>query len=465
MLRAPDTDRLVLSTARRLLTLADTDPISPTFGCFDRDYWHHKAVKDFPGATYQMALLPLAMLYRTPFPGNDFAGEPFLLRIVLGAMRFWARIQRPSGAVDEWFPGEYSQVATAASSYAVAEAIRTLTEPGPGCAPREMFADLFPSLKRAARWLASHPTEWVSNHRASAVAALETIAVLTQTSSFRDAARSELAALLARQDPEGWFPEYGSSDPGYLGITCGWLARYHLLSRDMRAREALDRALAFLGHFLTPGGVFAGPVGARDTTYLLLTGPLLAPRECPSARPLAARCLDAVRKGQLAASDSVEDRYLAFSFGPDVVQALLLGDDPGAAVPLEPHCRHLPRAGLLSVRSEALHTVVGLAKGGVLVAGSVASDRTILWDSGWQIVDATGATWTSSWPGSSQVFALVLDPAGESSVEIDGPFLRMDYSRPLEQLVIPFRCFTALFADSEFVMAPFSRWIKGRRLL
>lgn len=464
MIQTPDVHRMLGAIARRLLTLADRDAMSPTYGCFDRAYWHYKTVRDFPSGAYQVALLPLALLYRTPFPGNALAGEERILHLVLGAARYWGRLQR-NGSVDEWYPGERSQVATASTTYAIAEAIRVLSAPGPRAVHPEAFSDIVPALRRAADWLSSHPDDWVANHRAAAVAALETVHVVTGAARYRDAARAELAALLARQDPEGWFPEYGSADPGYLGVTCAWLARYHALSQDQRARESLDRALAFLSYFLGPGGAFAGPIGVRDAAYLPLLGPLVTPFECPAARPLAARCLEALARGQLTGAEEVDDRYLAFFFAADAVQALLLGEDPGPAVAPGPHAKHLPRAGLISLRSAALHLMVGLHKGGTLLAGAVAEDRAILLDAGWQALDVDGDVWTSSWPGSSQVFALTVDLAGESSVEVDGPFHRMDYARPLERMLIPFRLFTTLFADSELVMGPFTRWAKGPRLL
>jgi len=465
VITAPEVVRLGTSTARRLLTLADRDPVSLTFGCFDRNYWHYKILKDFPSATFQQAILPLALLYRTPFPGNDLAGEPHLAHLLSGAIRYWCRLQGASGSFDEWFPGEYSQVATAFTSYAVAETIRILSSPGQFGVSRQQFSDVFPHLKRAAEWLIRHPTDWVSNHRAGTVAALETIHSLTGVPKYRDAARSELAMLLTRQDPEGWFPEYGNSDPGYLGITCAWLARYYRLSQDQRAREALERALSFLTLFLGPGGVFAGPIGGRDATYLLLGGPFLAPPECPSARPLAARCLAALCKNQLAGPDTIDDRYLAFFFAPDLIQTMILADEPGTAPEVPAHARHLPRAGLISVRNGSFHVMVGLSKGGTLYAGSVRADRPILWDAGWQAIDDEGNVWASSWPGTSQVFGLTLEPTGDSSVEIDGPFHRIDYSRPLEQFLIPFRIFTTLCSGTEAIMAPFASWLKGPRLL
>jgi hypothetical protein len=109
--------------------------------------------------------------------------------------------------------------------------------------------------------------------------------------------------------------------------------------------------------------------------------------------------------------------------------------------------------------------MIALSKGGALLAGSVRADRPVLWDAGWQATDDHGTVWASSWPGSSRVFALTLEPAGLTSVEIDGPFHRVDYSRPLERWLVPFRLLSKALADVEPIMGPFSRWLKGPRIL
>ena len=32
----------ILTKSQRIFTALDRDPNSPTFGCFDRDFWHYK---------------------------------------------------------------------------------------------------------------------------------------------------------------------------------------------------------------------------------------------------------------------------------------------------------------------------------------------------------------------------------------------------------------------------------------
>ena len=36
-----------LADIPKILTLQDRNPHSPTYGCFDRNYWHYKII-DFP---------------------------------------------------------------------------------------------------------------------------------------------------------------------------------------------------------------------------------------------------------------------------------------------------------------------------------------------------------------------------------------------------------------------------------
>ncbi len=59
----------------RLLSLLDRDPFSPTFGCFDRPFWHYKTCTDFPSAIYQQGLLPLVLLYKHDVPDCPLHGS------------------------------------------------------------------------------------------------------------------------------------------------------------------------------------------------------------------------------------------------------------------------------------------------------------------------------------------------------------------------------------------------------
>ena len=48
----------------QLLTLQDRNPHSPTYGCFDRNFWQYRKV-DFPTGMAQEFVYPLALAYST----------------------------------------------------------------------------------------------------------------------------------------------------------------------------------------------------------------------------------------------------------------------------------------------------------------------------------------------------------------------------------------------------------------
>ena len=61
----------VISQIPRLLSLLDKNPVSSTFGCFDREFWHY-ATTDCPSARKQEAVLTLALLYKMKYPKNPY---------------------------------------------------------------------------------------------------------------------------------------------------------------------------------------------------------------------------------------------------------------------------------------------------------------------------------------------------------------------------------------------------------
>ena len=56
--------------------LAGSHPVSPTYGCFDRAYWHYRMI-DFPCGMSQEFVLPLALVWSMPdLPGNVYHQDP-----------------------------------------------------------------------------------------------------------------------------------------------------------------------------------------------------------------------------------------------------------------------------------------------------------------------------------------------------------------------------------------------------
>ena len=55
----------------KLLTQQDRNPHSPTYGCFDRNFWQYKII-DFPSGMSQEFVWPLALVYDLPLPNNPY---------------------------------------------------------------------------------------------------------------------------------------------------------------------------------------------------------------------------------------------------------------------------------------------------------------------------------------------------------------------------------------------------------
>ena len=64
-----------LAAMPRLLGAIDRNPFRPTYGCFDRQYWHYRT-SSFPSEMYQEGVLPLALVCATSPAGQPLARRP-----------------------------------------------------------------------------------------------------------------------------------------------------------------------------------------------------------------------------------------------------------------------------------------------------------------------------------------------------------------------------------------------------
>jgi len=245
-----------LSQAYRILGLGDRDPHSPTYGCFDRYYWHYRQV-DFVNARFQEASHYLALLYHYPHPQNRFHHQSQIAEWANAAVRFWARIQRGDGSFDEYWPFERSFCVTSFTLYAATETCRLLSLSPPETA-----------VRKAAIWLANHENPLVLNQMAASAVALYLSGELLRDDSILAAARKRIDRVLSLQNPAGYFEEYGGYDIGYLSITLSCLAKYYERSGDERLVAAMQRGFRFLDDKIAQNGTFDYQSTSRKTQYL-----------------------------------------------------------------------------------------------------------------------------------------------------------------------------------------------------
>lgn len=240
----------------KLLTLLDRNPHSPTYGCFDRNFWHYKII-DFPSGMAQEFVYPLALAYDTNCPDNPYYHNTAVKNWVEAAIHYAVRSSHNNGASDDYFPFEQAAGATAFSLLACVKSYQLL-----GLHNYAMLK----FFEKRADWLAHHQESGrLSNHHALIILCLETLSHLLNSSKWDRAKALRLERLLEWQSQEGWFPEYEGSDPGYLSLTITCLAQIYQFRTDTRLKEALIKAVEFAGYFLHPDGSYGGEYASRNT--------------------------------------------------------------------------------------------------------------------------------------------------------------------------------------------------------
>src|SRR5919204_3180782 len=233
----------------KLLTLQDRNPHSPTFGCFDRNYWHYKTA-DFPCGMSQEFVWPLALAVASDLPNNAYRDNEAIRRCVRAGILFAARSSHRDGSCDDYFPNERAIGATAFSLLACAEAYQLI-----GMQSNEALE----FFQCRARWLAHREeTGRLSNHHALIALGLDVVGRLCKIDIFATARDERLRKLLSSQRSEGWFPEYDGFDPGYDTLTLSCLARLHEINPTRDLENAIRASLSLLSNFVHPDGSFGG---------------------------------------------------------------------------------------------------------------------------------------------------------------------------------------------------------------
>lgn len=355
----------------RILLMIDKNPLSPTYGSFDREYWHYRTL-DFPCGMNQEFCLALAMAWTTQHPANPYHHNDRVRDLVEGSLQFAARSAHRDGSCDDYFPYEKALGATVFSLYAMTESYLILgLENDP----------LLDFLARRGQWLLDHnETGQLANHQALAALGLANVHRLTGDARFLAGSNQYRDRTLAWQHAEGWFQEYEGADPGYHSCSIDFLAKLRQKTGDAALDTPLARAVTFAAHFIHPDGSYAGEYGSRNTYHFYPHGFELLARETP----------DALRIVQLYLTHGLprrtryfnDDNRMCAHYVYDWFQAWRdYADVPGRAQsswPAETRTRYFEAAGLLVRQSPSAAVVVAPRKGGVIKitgpAGPVYSD-------------------------------------------------------------------------------------------
>jgi hypothetical protein len=375
----------------RLLTQVCRDPSSPSFGCFDRDWWHYH-IRDFPSIILQQGGYTLHLASHLVARGEQREG---LRKLAAAAGRFWNARATRRGAFEEYYPWEQGYLPLAFSLLAVmklvAEGVVDVAEVRAGAAV-------------ASRQLQSRFESQAAHQQVAGLAALAWCREVLPELAPKTAFESLAARSLALQTQEGWFGEYGGPDLGYLSVTVDCLWDLFDVTGDERFSTAIDRAVACIKLFTA--GMPAGSIGmhnSRNTDYLAPYGLVRAALQRPTTESMALVGRFFGRADDPAHFfNAVDDRDVCHYLGLSLYRAVrLLEQSPkipavetaGSASAGEP-IERLMESGHYLRQTDAGEKFLMTSKKGGIFSYHVGGDW--ICDFGW-IVEAAGRQFISHW--------------------------------------------------------------------
>ncbi|MCT7951903.1 hypothetical protein NG798_19050 [Ancylothrix sp. C2] len=276
-----------LAQIPNILSRLDSNPHSPTYGSFDRNFWHHK-ITDFPTGTAIECVWPLALVYDLNIPENPYYQQPALRQWIEAGIFYAAKSAHPDFSCDNYFPYDRDSKATAFSLLACIETCVLLELDNP---------EVLNFFEKRADWLANHHQITHPTHiLAAIILCLELLSQLYKTSKWKRAKAAFLEKLLQSQTQEGWFPENNGCDPGYHTLTLSHLARLYQLKPDPKLRESLIKAIEFAGQLIHPDGSYGGD-NRNGGDYFFPHGFELIGRWLPEALRINDTFLQAIATG------------------------------------------------------------------------------------------------------------------------------------------------------------------------
>lgn len=385
----------------QLLALLDVDPTSTTLGQGDRYHWAWGLI-DFPNGTFQGAAHGLARLWKNDLWPYSTSQNAFLQRIdaIFSAT---AKMTRKDGSLEEAFPNEGSFCVTALVAYDLLCALDLLDDINDKEISFRWQSVISPLIEYLKQNNETHAL--ISNHLATAVAALSRWYDLTGDESAEVRAKAILDDILKHQSNEGWFEEYGGADSGYQSLCTYYLADVHIRRPDWRLLEPLRKSVQFLWLFAHPDGSFGGLYGSRCTRFYYPAGFEALAEDIPEARALANYMRQSISRKRVVTLITMDPPNLIPMFN-SYCWAATFSHNPTQALTVPAQERQIWRkvfshAGLLVDSGDKHYTIVSTAKGGVVV--HYVDDKLKVIDGGVVIRNHRNRTGSTQYLGNHEV--------------------------------------------------------------
>ena len=401
----PPYRRFILEAAPRLLGQLDREPLSPTWGSFDRDHWAWK-FRDFPINMLQFGLLPLSWLHQRPFADNPYAGNASLLAWLSGGLEALLGRQHRNGAFDTVGPYTQDHGVTLAMAYTVATLVDRLGD-ALADALRSRAAD---SVHRACAFAGRSDEDYafISNHQALFALAWLRAGRLLGDDALIARGDHTMAEILRQQSSDGWYREYGGPDPGYESLGILYLAQVRTERPSPALDASLQRALEFHAHCVHPDGSVGGGYASRHTSLWYPGGFELLSREFPQARAVARFLRARLDAANVVTPATVDPHNLpsllnGYTVAADATRDEVVGGDDLPPLPFErTDAWHVfNESGIVVAAKPHYYAIANLNKGGALVVFDRATSRLAYEDAGY-VIRSGGHLWNSALLGAGE---------------------------------------------------------------
>ena len=354
----------------RLLSLFDDDPTSISCGMGDRYHWAWGLI-DFGNATLQGAAHGMAHLWKNglwPYPTSK---KNFIQRIdrIFDATGV---LTREDGSLEEAFPNEGSYCVTAIVAFDLLCTLDILRDDITETTNEKWIAVIAPLISFLHKSDETHA--FISNHLATAVAALARWHKTVGCNDSEKLALRLLNRILSNQSSEGWFREYEGADPGYQTLCTYYMADINSLRPDWKLIEPLKRSVVFLTHFAHPDGSFGGIYGSRSTRFYYPAGfeelaPLLP--EANILRTYMIRSIQSVRTVSLVCMDTANliPMFNAYCKASSLYERTAEDHAPETTLPAFAlrSTLYFPDAGIVVDGGERHYSIISTHKGGTVI--------------------------------------------------------------------------------------------------
>ena len=453
----------------RVLSMQNRNPMSSTYGCFDRNYWHFKTIIDFPCATYQQVVIGLSKLFSTNINCNSYYQHPTIGESVRSGILFWCKIQNRDGSVNEYYENDHSFCPTAYTTYAIAQSYYLI---------QNLFSEseknlIVNSLLKGSRWLSKYENPDVQNQMIASMNALYWVYRITNDPVVHTGFNKRRKKILESQNKEGWFNENGSADIGYSFKDLDLFAAYLVETDDSEILSAAVRLMEFTNNFLHPDGTAGGDYGSRCTQHIFpFNLEYFTNKDIKVANQMLAWFMYNFDRNRIIHPNIIDDKYTLYFYFNSYIQALLIHNDKNKlihddnnkylqSIIKRPTTKLFNNAGILRVQNDNVSAWFSARRNGV--CRIFYDDKLVYADTGYLIRLSDNISCATQWEDKNARIEYKKN-SQEFNIKTIGFAGKVDDSLPLRRWIIPFKLFCKTLLYSEIFAFWFATQLKNRKI-